>query len=638
MKKIKRGLCCLLLVAMLANLCCFTALAGVDGQGDWGDQGNGTFVNPILNADYSDPDIIRVGEKYYMIASTFQLSPGMVILESTDLINWKTINYCIPDMSQFGEKYSWKEMNAVWDGVYAGSLRYLEWKKEQPDGTYVDRHKWFMHTTIYQTGFIVATADDVYGEWTAQFLKDKNGEDLNVPMWDDPCPYWEFNEDGTLKNAYLIASKLKGTESGNSAWYPHVFQMSLDGMQLLDGDKTYMSMPGDQTRVRNEQGELVDEDGNVIPSGKGYGQNYAHAMNDDDGTLPTVLDAIQLPGREGTVVRDIQSAEASKIVTFGADTAIGQTTFSGRHGENEKVSDYIYIYNNEDWDGIRFAVINRAKSIYGDRFDEAGNYIGPGTPEDPGSYETQRMILSTTNPDTRNPNQGGFIDVPAAMSTDGEEHWYWMTQFGRSDYTNLDGQYVLAPDCRATSLQPVTWVEGFPMAGDVTGALSQGEADPQARMYDGTGLNGNTVTDKHHPDAKYVPGVFVWEMEKPPIKGSHEIVDYQGSDDFEYTQFDAVNKLTPMWQWWYEPREGFWDLTGSALRLYAFRTQDGTDNPMRAGNTICQRYVSSDFVQADVTLDLSGMQDGQTVGLLHTTGAYSGSSIKVKMENGQKVH
>ena len=68
MKKIKRGLCCLLLVAMLANLCCFTALAGVDGQGDWGDQGNGTFVNPILNADYSDPDIIRVGEKYYMIS------------------------------------------------------------------------------------------------------------------------------------------------------------------------------------------------------------------------------------------------------------------------------------------------------------------------------------------------------------------------------------------------------------------------------------------------------------------------------------------------------------------------------------------------------------------------------------------
>jgi beta-xylosidase len=34
---------------------------------DWGDQGNGTYKNPVLNADYSDPDVIRVGEKYYMV-------------------------------------------------------------------------------------------------------------------------------------------------------------------------------------------------------------------------------------------------------------------------------------------------------------------------------------------------------------------------------------------------------------------------------------------------------------------------------------------------------------------------------------------------------------------------------------------
>lgn len=38
---------------------------------DWGDQGNGTYKNPVLNADYSDPDVIRVGEKYYMVASDF---------------------------------------------------------------------------------------------------------------------------------------------------------------------------------------------------------------------------------------------------------------------------------------------------------------------------------------------------------------------------------------------------------------------------------------------------------------------------------------------------------------------------------------------------------------------------------------
>ena len=53
----------------------------------WGDQGNGTYVNPILNADYSDPDVIRVGEKYYMICSDFHYL-GMQVLESDDMVNW----------------------------------------------------------------------------------------------------------------------------------------------------------------------------------------------------------------------------------------------------------------------------------------------------------------------------------------------------------------------------------------------------------------------------------------------------------------------------------------------------------------------------------------------------------------------
>lgn len=56
------------------------------------DLGDGTFANPVLNADYSDPDVERYNGKYYMVASTFHLAPGAVILESTDLVNWKVIN------------------------------------------------------------------------------------------------------------------------------------------------------------------------------------------------------------------------------------------------------------------------------------------------------------------------------------------------------------------------------------------------------------------------------------------------------------------------------------------------------------------------------------------------------------------
>ena len=56
----------------------------------WGDQGDGTFANPVLNADYSDPDVIRVGDKYYLTCSEFHFM-GMPILESDDMVNWKII-------------------------------------------------------------------------------------------------------------------------------------------------------------------------------------------------------------------------------------------------------------------------------------------------------------------------------------------------------------------------------------------------------------------------------------------------------------------------------------------------------------------------------------------------------------------
>ena len=68
-----------------------TTYASAQQTTAWGDQGNGTYVNPILNADYSDPDVIRVGEKYYMVCSDFHYI-GMPVLESTDMVNWTIIS------------------------------------------------------------------------------------------------------------------------------------------------------------------------------------------------------------------------------------------------------------------------------------------------------------------------------------------------------------------------------------------------------------------------------------------------------------------------------------------------------------------------------------------------------------------
>src|SRR6185503_14562207 len=62
------------------------------------------YRNPILFADYSDPDVIRVGDRYYMTASSFHFSPGLPLLESRDLVHWKLIGHALPRLS-FDPKY-----------------------------------------------------------------------------------------------------------------------------------------------------------------------------------------------------------------------------------------------------------------------------------------------------------------------------------------------------------------------------------------------------------------------------------------------------------------------------------------------------------------------------------------------------
>ena len=59
------------------------------------DQGDGTYRNPVLFADYPDPDIIRVGEDFYFVSTTFANSPGVTILHSKDLVNWRIVSHAV---------------------------------------------------------------------------------------------------------------------------------------------------------------------------------------------------------------------------------------------------------------------------------------------------------------------------------------------------------------------------------------------------------------------------------------------------------------------------------------------------------------------------------------------------------------
>ena len=101
---------------LLLTMLCLSATAQTL---DWGDQGNGTYKNPVLNADYSDPDVIRVGEKYYMVCSDFHWL-GMQVLESDDLVNWRLLSQVYRRMDFPG----WDSNSHYAGGAWAPAIRY----------------------------------------------------------------------------------------------------------------------------------------------------------------------------------------------------------------------------------------------------------------------------------------------------------------------------------------------------------------------------------------------------------------------------------------------------------------------------------------------------------------------------------
>ena len=237
------------------------AIAGEGNTGPWGDQGNGTYINPILPADYSDPDAILVGSDYYLVSSTLQLSGGIVVLHSKDMVNWETVGYVVANTpTQLNDgRFNYTAMNLYNDGVYAPSIRYH------------NTMFWVFFTTWPLGGFYVATAANPAGPWTVQQMKDKNGAVLFGLSWDDPCPFWD--DDG---KAYLVASQ------PTTYWYPILFQMTPDGTQLLDGTLAKMQLTtSDSTgRGTNIYTSAVQGEGNKIYKMRGY---YYLFHNDNAG-------------------------------------------------------------------------------------------------------------------------------------------------------------------------------------------------------------------------------------------------------------------------------------------------------------------------------------------------------------------
>lgn len=152
------------------------------------DQGDGTYRNPVIDADYSDPDAIRVGDDYYMISSSFDAVPGLPILHSKDLVNWTIINHALVRQPPYDHFSKTQHGNGVW----APSIRY-------------HNGEFYIYYPDPDFGIYLTKAKDPAGSWSIPSIVEA-GKGLI-----DPCPLWD--DDGKVYLAYAYAGSRAGIKS-----------------------------------------------------------------------------------------------------------------------------------------------------------------------------------------------------------------------------------------------------------------------------------------------------------------------------------------------------------------------------------------------------------------------------------------
>lgn len=191
------------------------------------DQGDGTYINPILYTDYSDPDAIRVGEDYFMIASSFCNTPAVPLLHSKDLVNWKVINYIIDKLP-----FDYYDKPVHGCGTWAPAIRYHE-------GTY------YVFIPMPDEGIMMCKTTDPFGKWSEPAYVRK------VVGWIDPCPFWD--EDG---KAYMVTAFARSRIGFKSMLYmspiePDCSGVLDDGQFIYDGHATQPTIEGPKLYKRN---------------------------------------------------------------------------------------------------------------------------------------------------------------------------------------------------------------------------------------------------------------------------------------------------------------------------------------------------------------------------------------------------
>lgn len=230
------------------------------------DQGDGTYRNPVLFADYPDPDIIRVGEDFYFVSTTFVNAPGIVILHSRDLVNWRLATHVQPRLDG-SARYDLRHGGDYRRGFYAASLRH-------------HRGMFYLAVTPVGQKTRIYRARDIAGPWTYAVL-DREAFDPGLFFDDDGTGYIATAQgsDGTITlltldrdyTAVEGARKIHYVEGAEGShlikrgdWYylfnavPRRLSMTISRARSLTGP--WETRPSISTRDKTggHQGALVD--------------------------------------------------------------------------------------------------------------------------------------------------------------------------------------------------------------------------------------------------------------------------------------------------------------------------------------------------------------------------------------------
>jgi beta-xylosidase len=205
------------------------------------DNGHGMYTNPVIHADYSDPDVVRVGAEYIMVSSSFVHTPGLPVLKSTDLVNWTIIGYVVENLPSpmFDTPLHGK-------GIWAPSIRY-------------HNGEFYVYYGDPDLGIFMSKSKKAEGPWEPLRLVQA------AKGWIDPCPLWD--DDG---NVYLVHGWAKSRAGVNSMLT--VNKMNADGTQILDagtlvfdGHRNHPTIEGPKFYKRNGWYYIFAPAGGVKP-------------------------------------------------------------------------------------------------------------------------------------------------------------------------------------------------------------------------------------------------------------------------------------------------------------------------------------------------------------------------------------